>query len=326
MSNHWFIAWQKDRLATAEKLPRERFQYGLSIAVVPPTIDLPRTHLNTDSRGETLAEGPSLRGLEFHFQKAAKAIDTNHFFAMVAGTTAPEIQVFDGGEHEIILSCEGRSFTVVVAKNGANVSIANQVKGDGFSGHILILIAEDDAVIECEHAVAGAGPFFLNTIGFGAKDAWLTVVERHETKTFIKSDTTFFLSEGAEGKADTRLRAETGSTYDVYHAAYHEGSHSRSQLFSRGVADTQGKIVYRGDIHIAAGLSRVDGRQDGKFIMLAPGASIDAIPALDIHSKDVSCSHALSITYPREDLLYYTGLRGLSLEEGKRLLVDGLLG
>lgn len=314
---NWFSSWQKDRLTRAAELPKDRFQYGLSISVDTPEIKEIFTLTESDTAlDETLRP---------YLEKAITAIDSDYHFAAMAGGAPPEVHVFEKGQHEKTLTISSNTFSVVVAEADAEVSITAVMEGEGGAGHTIVVIAKDDATVDCEHITSGSGPFFINTVGVAEKDAWITVVERHEHPSFTKSHTTFFLGEHAEGKIDTRLRAENNNTYDISHGAVHEGSHSRAQLLSRGVAGLAGKIVYRGNIEIDKGVVGIQSHQDGKFLMLEEGAEIDAIPALDINSKDVVCSHAVSITYPREDLLYYTALRGFTQQSGRRLLIDSLL-
>lgn len=315
---NWFATWQKERLAHAETLPRERAQYGLSIAVENPELDTAVASGGAAADIET--------SLKPYVDMTAEPIDRDYYFAKMAGCGSPNVYVFEKGEHTKEITAEGNTFSIVLAKAGADVSVVTTPKGDAFTGHTLILIAQDDANIDCEHRTEGRKTFFANTIAIAERDAWITVVERYENPAFVRSYTTFSLGEGAEGKVDTRMRAKEGSTIDISHVSRHRKSYSRAQLVSRGVADTGGKIVYRGDIEIEDGIGGIESHQEGKFLMEGEGAEIDAIPALDINSKDVVCSHAVSITYPREDLLYYTALRGLDEAAGRKLLVQSLLG
>ena len=71
------------------------------------------------------------------------------------------------------------------------------------------------------------------------------------------------------------------------------------------------------------GVRAVDGGQEAQFLVLSPKAEVDAIPSLDIASKDVICTHKLSIAHIKDAHTFYPKLRGLSDTESRALFLEG---
>ena len=75
-----------------------------------------------------------------------------------------------------------------------------------------------------------------------------------------------------------------------------------------------------------SGVSKVDGAQEARFLIVSPKAEIDAIPQLDIASKEVSSSHKLSISHIRDVDLFYAKTRGIPEGEARDLAIEGFFG
>jgi Fe-S cluster assembly protein SufD len=90
-----------------------------------------------------------------------------------------------------------------------------------------------------------------------------------------------------------------------------------------GFASDTSKLLYRGFIEIPKGVRGVDGAQEGKFLLLSPKAEIDAIPILDIGSKEVHCAHRVSVSPVTANELFYPLSRGLSEDVARDELLGG---
>ena len=112
---------------------------------------------------------------------------------------------------------------------------------------------------------------------------------------------------------------------DVLHKIYHEAPDTSSEISARGVLRGKSQIIYRSDIAMEKGLKGLSGAEAAKFLVLSKEAKVDAIPSLDIKSKEVSCSHSLSITHLSDEDLFYPKTRGMGETEARKLLIDGFL-
>ena len=61
-------------------------------------------------------------------------------------------------------------------------------------------------------------------------------------------------------------------------------------------------------------------------LLLEKGASVNAVPQLEIFADDVKCAHGASVGQMDEMARYYMAARGLSPELSRRLLVQAFIG
>lgn len=134
----------------------------------------------------------------------------------------------------------------------------------------------------------------------------------------------FLRGRGAKTKIFGRYDL-SGGALDLYHKVYHEAPETVSEIETRGVLGGDAHLIYRSDIVMAEGLSDLSGMQDGRFLVLSKEAKVDAIPALDIATSNVACSHSLSITNITPEDLFYSRTRGLGEKEAKEMVLLGFL-
>ena len=60
-------------------------------------------------------------------------------------------------------------------------------------------------------------------------------------------------------------------------------------------------------------------------LMLTKNVKMHTRPILDIHTKEIECSHGCTISNINKDHLYYLQSRGFSKEKAKDILVDSFL-
>jgi Fe-S cluster assembly protein SufD len=76
-------------------------------------------------------------------------------------------------------------------------------------------------------------------------------------------------------------------------------------------------------IHFAPNANRSDGYQKSSTLILSDDAKASAIPGLEILNNDVKCSHGATISNLSPDELFYLQTRGISRDEGEKLLTRG---
>lgn len=140
----------------------------------------------------------------------------------------------------------------------------------------------------------------------------------------IKSETeNVLIGESAKGEIREGIIADGLAHYDIFSSEKHMADHTHSRIYAAGIGTGMSKTVYRGVIDMVEGVSKVDGGQEARFLLLSPKAEVDAIPSLDIASKDVLCTHKLSISHIRDADAFYPKLRGLSDTESRALFLEG---
>ncbi len=220
---------------------------------------------------------------------------------------------------------------VVIVKNGARIDMKSILTG-GASGAGLarttIVLAEGEALIRFAASggvvdgVTAMDSFFL--VGPHARVEW--VEDPKGARAYRSSVCATLLGTRSSTQILHMLLPGTDATFDVNAEVRHRASETDSRVFALGLASGKSRTVYRGNIAIASGVSNVDGAQDGRFLLVSPSARVDAIPALDIASKEVRSSHRLFVTHIRPGDLFYAVSRGISPFVARLLTAEGFFG
>ncbi|MEC9068253.1 MAG: SufD family Fe-S cluster assembly protein [Pseudomonadota bacterium] len=107
------------------------------------------------------------------------------------------------------------------------------------------------------------------------------------------------------------VHAEPGATSNQVVRAVHWG---------RGTGN------FLGNIDVVRDAQQTDAAQSFKGLLLEKGASVNAVPQLEIFADDVKCAHGASVGQMDEMARYYMAARGLSPELSRRLLVQAFIG
>ena len=150
--------------------------------------------------------------------------------------------------------------------------------------------------------------------------------ERATGAVAAKADIRIFLEgEGAEAHIIGRYDLSGATDLDLFHEIRHLASGTRSRIVTRGVLADAAHLIYRSAIGMEGELMGLDGEESGRFLVLSGDAVLDAIPALATGSKAVDARHALSVSRPPEEELFYMTSRGLSRPDARSLYVEGFL-
>ena len=106
----------------------------------------------------------------------------------------------------------------------------------------------------------------------------------------------------------------------------HAGPNATSNQVVRSVHWGQGTGNFLGNIEVVRHAQKTDAAQSFKGLLLEKGASVNAVPQLEIFADDVKCAHGASVGQMDENARFYMAARGLSPELSRRLLVQAFLG
>lgn len=94
----------------------------------------------------------------------------------------------------------------------------------------------------------------------------------------------------------------------------------------RAVHWGRGTGNFLGSIDVARGAQKTDAAQSFKGLLLEKGASVNAVPQLEIFADDVKCAHGATVGQLDEAARFYMAARGLSPAAARRLLVQAFIG
>jgi Fe-S cluster assembly protein SufD len=107
--------------------------------------------------------------------------------------------------------------------------------------------------------------------------------------------------------------------------ALHDVPHTKSDLSVWCVARDQSHSVFNGIVTIKEGAHHTEAYQKNKNLNLSAHATIDSFPKLFIANHDVKCAHGSSTSTLDPDQALYLQSRGIDLEAGEKMLVNGFL-
>lgn len=106
----------------------------------------------------------------------------------------------------------------------------------------------------------------------------------------------------------------------------HAEPEATSNQTVRSVHWGQGTGNFLGTIEVARDAQKTDAAQSFKGLLLEKGASVNAVPQLEIFADDVKCAHGATVGQLDETARFYMAARGLSPEAARRLLVQAFIG
>ncbi len=112
---------------------------------------------------------------------------------------------------------------------------------------------------------------------------------------------------------------------DVHTCHRHAAAHTASRIDYKAVAGQQARSTYTGLIRIDDEAHHCEAYQENRNLLLSSRARADAIPELEIHNQEVSCSHGATIAPVDEEQLFYLESRCLDPREALGLVVGGFL-
>lgn len=304
-----------------------------------------------------LAEMIGIHAVAEVFTRGDLPFDRHQEFSAIAAGAADARVVIAGGTEgeEVIIDTTAEDaaadLLIAIVKRGCRLTLIESITAQKFFGRTFVLIAEEGAHVFVatisgnkpasdtgdKPLLMGQGlppvsqPFFqsvsfANRIVVAPARAEVTWVEvAGGSGGFRKSDMTAFLEgDGASFHHYLFVNGSGEERLDHFALALHRADGTRSRIHALGFADDASRTIYRGDIDIPKGLCGVDAAQDGRFVLLSKEAKIDAIPGLDIASREVAAAHKLAVSPFGERELFYARLRGIDDRSARALMRNAL--
>jgi len=172
----------------------------------------------------------------------------------------------------------------------------------------------------------GAGASDIRLSATLQKEAELTIVQVFKEGSMLKYHESIVLHGVDAGVHVVTLLVPDGATQlDVATTIHHRADRTRGNVRALGLLGGSSQTVYRVFGDIARGICDPESREESRFILLSPNATVSAIPSLDIASDRVDTAHKLSIAHIGEQELFYPRSRGLNTKDATELMTTGLL-
>ncbi len=128
---------------------------------------------------------------------------------------------------------------------------------------------------------------------------------------------------GSTVRLDGLFVAQDGQHLDHHTRIDHAASNTHSTEIYKGIADGNGRGVFRGKINVQQDAQKITARQMSNNLLLSALAEIDTKPELEIYADDVSCAHGATVGQLDDAALFYLRSRGVEEATARGLLTFG---
>jgi len=243
----------------------------------------------------------------------------------------------DGEEHEILFSQSGswswqageeavRKYAVVV-EEGCEASLEAQVQHiEHFQAHRLRVELRRGARVKCSLRLGECGTVLSVLEFILAEASSLELFIANGGVRACRLELAMRLSgEGSSATADLHYSGRHDHHFDCRTWQYHEARRTESRLRVKTALEDRARSIFGGKIAIAAAAAHSRAWQKNENLMLSREALAHSLPELDIRSKDVECSHGVTVVPLEAEVLFYLGSRGIGAAAARVLLRDAFL-
>jgi len=118
------------------------------------------------------------------------------------------------------------------------------------------------------------------------------------------------------------LLAGQGQLHDLHSKLKLDFPDSRAEQIHKCIAvDSTSRGVFDGNVRVNRLAQRTDAQQLSRNLLMAPKATVNVKPNLQIIADDVKCTHGCSVSDLEEEELFYLRSRGISEESARQVLV-----
>jgi len=132
---------------------------------------------------------------------------------------------------------------------------------------------------------------------------------------------------GQDARADLQgaLAASGTETLDLQIVMDHFGKATRSRQKFHALAAGRGTLTFNGRIEIHPGADGSDAALQNRNLLLTPTARVNAKPGLEIHTRDVRCSHGATVGRLDPGALFYLRSRGIDAATAQLMLMQAFI-
>lgn len=161
------------------------------------------------------------------------------------------------------------------------------------------------------------------TVGDGARCELYAVIASAD---YARIEVEVTLGKGAHFGMGGVTVGGRDSTREFVTRVVHAEPEATSAQVVRSVHWGRGTGNFLGNIEVARHAQKTDAEQSFKGLLLEKGASVNAVPQLEIFADDVKCAHGATVGQLDETARFYMAARGLSPDLARRLLVQAFIG
>ena len=133
------------------------------------------------------------------------------------------------------------------------------------------------------------------------------------------------LGEGAQFRLGAAQLGTGEQTLEIVTNVDHDAPDAVSRQVVRSVLAGRATGTYLGRVSVARGADGTDAGQSVRAMLLAPTATANARPELEIYADDVKCAHGCAVGELDAAGLFYLESRGIPPAQAKRLMLQAFI-
>ena len=220
---------------------------------------------------------------------------------------------------------------LVVLEEGASAEVIEEFSSlDDTQGHYMVTAVteielDDRAALKHSYVEleADGAIHFKTTLVNQGKESQYSLTEaqiggslsRHDLGVDQLGDTT-------QTTMKSFLLAGQGQLHDLHSKLKLDHPDGTAEQIHKCIAvDATSRSVFDGNVRVNRLAQRTDAKQLSRNLLLAPKATVNVKPNLQIIADDVKCTHGCSVSDLEEEELFYLRSRGISAEAARQVLV-----
>ena len=153
----------------------------------------------------------------------------------------------------------------------------------------------------------------------------ITINFKNEGSTYTQENFYFKCSSNVEVNLIGRNNIKPGNEYHQYVQLKSQNDNNKSVIDIKNVGRENANTSFIGKYDVSPYSIGFSGDMNNENLMLTKDVKMHTRPILDIHTKEIECSHGCTISNINKEHLYYLQSRGLSKSDAKDILVDSFL-
>jgi Fe-S cluster assembly protein SufD len=223
--------------------------------------------------------------------------------------------------------------TLVIAEANSKVAVVENVVGASYTRPVVMngmveVFAEGGATVQYAsiRSLSEQVTDYTYRRGVAGNDArieWL-LGDMNQGNT-VANTTTVLKGNGSSADMKSIAIGNGSQKENFVSRVVHVGTHTESNILSRGVMLDEAIAIFNGITEIKKGAQKANGEQAENILMVGDRARGDANPILLIDEDDVMAGHAASVGPVSPLQVYYMMSRGVKRQDAERLIIHGFL-
>jgi Fe-S cluster assembly protein SufD len=216
--------------------------------------------------------------------------------------------------------------TIVDVQYNTKVKINETVKAEAGQMNYVTYIVREDSELEITRSSKDYGGWSLFDSRFichpGSK---VTINFENEGSKYSQENFYFKCSSHVELNLSGRNNIKAGNDYHQYVQVKSQNDNNKSVVDIKNVGRENSNTSFVGKYDVSPFSVGFDGEMSNANLMLTKNVKMHTRPILDIHTKEIQCTHGCTISNINKEHMYYLQSRGFDKDSAKDILVESFL-